>query len=418
MLQRHITARLREALSDTPVVLLHGARQTGKSTLVQRLARSKPTRGRYLTLDDAGVLAAASSDPVGFVAGLECPVILDEVQRAPGLFPAIKVVVDRAREPGSFLLTGSANVLLVPRISESLAGRMEVTQLMPFSQGEIDGRKEGFLEAVFADDVSSSNVAAETRDELVARILRGGYPEVVAREDAVRRSAWFGSYLNTILQRDVRDMAQIEGLTMLPRLLALLSARAGGLLNIADIARLADIPNTTLRRYLALLEMTFLIHLIPAWSANLRTRVVKSPKLTITDSGLMAHLQGLTQERVRERPDTLGPLLENFVATEILKQATWSDRRVSVFHFRSHIGHEVDLVLEDPSGDLVGVEVKAAGSVNPSDFKGLRFLKEALGARFRRGVVLYTGRESIPFGEQLDALPVSALWRLNTKRAR
>ena len=384
---------------------------------MQRLARAKLTRGRYLTLDDAGVLAAASSDPAGFLAGLECPVILDEVQRAPGLFPAIKVVVDRAREPGSFLLTGSANVLLVPRISESLAGRMEVTKLMPFSQGEIDRRNEGFIEAVFGDDVSA-NVPAETGDELVVRILRGGYPEVVAREDVGRRSAWFGSYLNTILQRDVRDMAQIEGLTMLPRLLTLLSARASGLLNTADIARLADIPNTTLRRYLALLEMTFLIHLIPAWSANLRTRVVKSPKLTITDSGLMAHLQGLTQERLRERPDTLGPLLENFVATEILKQATWSDRRVSVFHFRSHIGHEVDLVLEDPSGDLVGVEVKAAGSVKTTDFKGLRFLKEAMGARFRRGVVLYTGRESIPFGAQLDALPVSALWRLNAKRAR
>ena len=260
---------------------------------------------------------------------------------------------------------------------------MEVTKLMPFSQGEIDRRNEGFIEAVFADDVSSVNVPAETRDELVGRILRGGYPEVVAREDAGRRAAWFGSYLNTILQRDVRDMAQIEGLTMLPRLLTLLSARASGLLNTADIARLADIPNTTLRRYLALLEMTFLIHLIPAWSANLRTRVVKSPKLTITDSGLMAHLQGLTQERLRERPDTLGPLLENFVATEILKQATWSDRRVSVFHFRSHIGHEVDLVLEDPSGDLVGVEVKAAGSVKTTDFKGLRFLKEAMGARQR-----------------------------------
>ena len=185
MLRRHITGRLRQALSDTPVVLLHGARQTGKSTLVQRLAR----RGRYLTLDDAGVLAAASSDPAGFLAGLECPVILDEVQRAPGLFPAIKVVVDRAREPGSFLLTGSANVVLVPRISESLAGRMEVTKLMPFSQGEIDRRNEGFIEAVFADDVSSANVPAETRDELVARILQGGYPEVVAREDAGRRAA-------------------------------------------------------------------------------------------------------------------------------------------------------------------------------------------------------------------------------------
>ena len=416
MLRRHILPRLRHALSDTPVVLLHGARQTGKSTLAQRLAKSSRARGRYLTLDDPGVLAAASSDPAGFVAGLERPVVLDEVQRAPGLFPAIKLAVDRAREPGSFLLTGSANVLLVPRISESLAGRIEMIQLMPFSQGEIDGRRENFVDAVFDRNLSRRKAGFETRDQLGARMLRGGYPEVVTRKDPARRSSWFDAYINTILQRDVRDMSHIEGLTMLPRLLALLSTRASGLLNVSDLARLADMPNTTLRRYLTLLEMTFLIQLLPAWSTNLRARLVKSPKLMIGDSGLMAHLQGLNATRLRERPDSWGPLLENFVATEVLKQVTWSERRVSVFHFRAHKGDEVDLVLEDSVGDLVGVEVKASGTVTSSDFKGLRFLKDSLGERFRRGVVLYTGEESIPFEERLEALPVSVLWRPATRR--
>ena len=421
MWQRHILPRLRQALGDTPVVLVQGARQTGKSTLVQWLAEKGLGRGRYLTLDDPGVLAAASSDPLGFVAGLsdaERPVILDEVQRAPGLFPAIKLAVDRAREPGSFLLTGSANVLLAPKISESLAGRMEMLQLMPLSQGEIDGRREVFIDDVFDPDRSAAKLASESREQLVDRMLRGGYPEVVARKDPRRRASWFGSYLDTVLQRDVRDMAQIEGLTKLPRLLALLAARATGLFNVSDIARLADIPNTTLRRYLTLLEMTFLIHLLPAWSTTLRARLVKSPKLMIGDSGLMAHLQGLSEARLRQQPNAMGPFLENFAAMEIIKQATWSERRVSVFHFRAHKGDEVDLVLEDSSGEIVGVEVKASGTITSSDFKGLRFLQDSIGARFRRGVVLYTGEEAIPFGERLEALPVSALWQPRAKRKR
>ncbi|HXV61910.1 MAG TPA: AAA family ATPase, partial [Vicinamibacteria bacterium] len=241
MLRRHVTPRLEQALSDTPVVLLHGARQTGKSTLVQSLAESGSFRGRYLTLDDATILAAASSDPDGFLAGLELPIILDEVQRAPGLFPAIKMAVDRARKPGSFLLTGSANVLFVPRVSESLAGRIELIPLMPLSQGEIEGRRERFIDAAYDEEISRKRISAETRDELISRMLRGGYPEVVTRKNPDRRASWFGSYLNTILQRDVRDLSHIEGLTDLPRLLSLLAARASGLLNVSDIARLADI---------------------------------------------------------------------------------------------------------------------------------------------------------------------------------
>jgi len=295
---------------------------------------------------------------------------------------------------------------------------MEMVQLMPFSQDEIDGSREVFVDDVFDRELSRTKLATETRDQLVDRMLRGGYPEVVARKDPGRRSSWFGSYLDTILQRDVRDIAHIEGLTKLPRLLALLAARATGLFNVADIARLADIPNTTLRRYLTLLEMTFLIRLLPAWSTTLRARLVKSPKLMIGDSGLMAHLQGLNKARLRSQPDSMGPFLENFVAMEILKQATWSKRQLSVFHFRAHKGDEVDLIIEDTNGELVGVEVKASATIRSSDFKGLRFLKDSLGSRFRRGVVLYTGGESIPFGEKLEALPVSVLWQRTARRAK
>jgi hypothetical protein len=254
MFRRNLTAPLLKALADSPVVLLHGARQTGKTTLVKTLAR-KQHRARYLTLDDAGVLSAARSDPAGFIGGLEGPVILDEVQRAPGLFVAIKAAVDRDRRPGRFLLTGSAHVMLLPQLSDSLAGRMELLTLWPLSQGEIEGVVEGFIDAAFG----VLPVLAEQKADPIARALRGGYPEVLRRTDEEGRRNWFGSYVTTILQRDVRDLAHIEGLTEMPRLLSLLAARAAGIQNFSELAQSSRIAPTTLKRYLALLETTFLI---------------------------------------------------------------------------------------------------------------------------------------------------------------
>lgn len=397
------------AAGDTPVVLLHGARQTGKTTLAQAVGRKHGAA--YFSLDDGATLAAASSDPDGFIAGLPGPVVLDEVQRALGLFLAIKAAVDRDRTPGRFLLTGSANVLMLPRLSESLAGRMEVLTLWPLSQSEMAGSEGRFVEALFGARFSHRQLQVGT-DGLARRIVQGGFPEAVARRGADRRSAWFRSYLTTVLQRDVRDLANIEGLTQLPQLLALLATRTAGLLNFSDLSRSVSIPMTTLKRYFALLEATFLVTLVPPWMTNLGLRLVKSPRLYVADTGIAAHLVGADEERLARDPTLLGQLLENFVVMEIRKQLGWTKRRVSMFHYRTQAGREVDVVLEDAEGGIVGVEVKATSSPNGDDFKGLRSLAEAAGAKFLRGVVLYNGTQVVPFGEDLLAVPVAALWSL------
>lgn len=414
MIQRNITPRLRVALADTPAVLLTGARQTGKSTLVQELAATVHP-ARYLTFDDAGVLAAAQADPAGFLAGLEGAVVLDEVQRAPELFLALKAAVDRDRRPGRFLLTGSANVLLLPRLAETLVGRMEVLTLWPFSQGEIEGLTEGFVDAVFADTLPHLTATRDGWPELLERMLRGGYPEVLERPTEDRRSAWFGSYITTLLQRDVRDLSHIEGLTAVPRLLALLAARTTALLNFSELSRSIAMPQSTLKRYLALLETTFLVQPLPAWSSNLGKRLVKAPKVILNDTGLITSLLALNRERLTVDRGLAGPLLENFVVMELRKQAAWSRTRTLLFHCRTQTGQEIDVVLEDSAGRLVGIEVKASATVSAHDFKGLHALAEMAGPRFQRGVVLYTGTEPLPFGARFQALPVQALWRLGSR---
>lgn len=412
MRRRHLQPSLLRALADTPVVLVNGARQVGKTTLVRALSGR-----RYLNLDDATVLAAARSDPGGFLAGLTGPVTLDEVQKAPELFPAMKAAVDRARRPGRFLLTGSTDVLLLPRLSESLAGRMEVLSLWPFSQGELAGGREGFVDALFARRLPDVSRGDLSRRHLVERVLRGGYPEVQRRAASTRRAAWFGSYLTALIQRDIRDLANIDGVTVLPRLLGLLAARSSGTLNVADLSRDAAIAQTTLTRYLGLLTATFLVKTVPAWAANLGKRLVKSPRIHLSDTGLACHLLGMSPARLVREPQHLGPLLESFVTTELLKQIPWSRARPNLFHFRTHTGQEVDLLLEDAGGRVVGIEVKAAATVRAEDFRGLRVLEEATGRRFVRGVVLYGGAEPVSFGPQLVALPLETLWRLRAEPA-
>ena len=409
MRSRSLAPRLLEALADSPVVLLTGARQTGKSTLVQHLAATEHP-ARYLTLDDPTVLAAAQSDPAGFVAGLEGNVVLDEIQHAPELLPAIKLSVDRDRRPGRFLLTGSAKVLLLPRVAESLVGRMENLTLWPFSQSEIEGAPGNFVEEFLAREWSPSACPPESRRSLLQRVVRGGYPEVLTRAAAHRRQAWFASYVTTILQRDVRDLANIEGLTAMPRLLALFAARATGLLNYAEVSRSIGLPQSTLKRYMALLETTFLLQLQPPWSGSLGRRLVKSPKVLLSDTGLMAYLLGLEGEEMTEDSALVGPLLENFVAMELLKQSSFTRSRPQLLHFRMQTGREVDVVLEDRAGNVAGIEVKASASVSARDFDGLRALEEQSGKRFRRGAVLYSGSEAISFGPRLHALPTSVLW--------
>lgn len=406
--QRNLRHAVDIALKDTPVVLLHGARQTGKTTLAKAIAR---VRGiRYVTLDDHPTLEAALNDPPAFIQGLGRSAVIDEVQNAPNIFRAIKASVDRDRKPGRFLLTGSANVLVLPRLGDSLAGRMEIISLHPFAQDELHGRRSGFIDALFAARPRMSDSTVLARKQVAALVVAGGYPEVLARKSAARKDAWYGAYVTSILQRDVRDISNIAGLTDLPRLLAALALRSSGLLNLADLSRTLDIPHSTLRRYMALLEATFLSTPLPAWSGHRGKRLVKAPKLHLADSGFAAQLAGIGTAAELLQGPTFGPLLETFVVNELRKMAGWNKARVKLHHFRTEAGREVDVVLEDPKGRIVGVEVKAAMAVGSNDMTGLKHLRETAGARWLRGVLLHPGLGVTPFAKDLHAVPLSALW--------
>jgi predicted AAA+ superfamily ATPase len=299
--------------------------------------------------------------------------------------------------------------MTLPRLSESLAGRMEIIPLFPFSAGELAGQREGFIKRLFEGTIAKPK-AVSARDDLPARLVRGGYPEAVQRKAEDRRSAWFASYISTILQRDVRDLARVDGLHALPNLLKLLAARTSGLLNLADVGRDAGLPHTTLTRYLALLETAFLVHRLPAWSPNLGKRLVKASKLHLVDTGLACHLVGTDHRRLSEDRSLLGRMLETFVVGELRKQLSWADPHTALCHFRTAAGSEVDVLLEKADGTVAGVEVKASATVGTSDFAALRELRDQLGKRFRAGMVLYTGDQWVPFGDKLWLVPLAALW--------
>jgi uncharacterized protein len=406
MLDRSLMPDLRAALGDTPVTMLIGPRQSGKSTLAQALA-GELGGARYVSLDRGLNLAAAREDPAGFVGGEQRTLIVDEVQRVPELMLEVKAAVDADRRPGRFVLTGSADVLSLPRVSETLAGRVEVLRLWPLSQGEIEGHRDGFLEALLAGEpeAPAGAAGASTKEDLLKRIEAGGFPEAVARAGS-RRARWFDSYLDTMLQREVRDLANVAGLTELPRLMLLLASRATGLLNYAGISRDLGMPQTTLKRYLALLETAFLVLPVPAWFRNVGKRLIKSPKLLLSDPGLLAHLLGggAASERA------FGPLLENFVLMEIVKQASVSPARPPVFHYRGADGQEVDAVIEPRGGPVCAVEVKAAATLSPRDSRGLKSLAAALGDEFGTGVILHTGSEAVRLAPKVWALPLPVLW--------
>ncbi|MDR0826540.1 MAG: ATP-binding protein [Desulfovibrio sp.] len=418
MNKRNIYSKLVESLADTPVVFLRGARQTGKTTLVKQLC-AEPAQSaspvlhqrQFISLDSATALAGALDDPTGFLRGLDKPVVIDEAQRARGLMLAIKEDVDSRRDAGRYLLTGSANILTLPGIADSLAGRMEVLTLYPLSQGEIAGTRDDFIDALFQQTFPCSGRTAELpKAALFAAMTLGGYPEVISRSSAKRRAAWFDSYITTLVERDIRDIANIQDRSALIRLLRLLGVRSGTLHNQAETARSAGLPNSTLARYLPLLEALFLVWFLPAWSSNMGKRLVKSPKVHICDSGLACHLCGADTERLGKNPILAGRLLESFVAGELQKQSSWTDHPVTLYHYRSQSGDEVDMVMEDRAGRICAVEVKMAASVGAHDIKGLAALRDSLDDQFIRGVVAYTGQEVIPLGDRIFAVPIRMMF--------
>jgi uncharacterized protein len=408
---RWIEAAVADALVDTPVVVINGARQVGKSTLAEGLQ----FRGTvdFVTFDDAQVRRAAEIDPRGFVDRPVDTMVIDEAQLAPGIFRAVKAEVDRDRRPGRFVLTGSSRLLAAPDMAESLVGRVDLVELWPFSQGEIDGVRDGFVDAIFAEPRAMLRNGSLLRADIAQRICTGGFPEVVGRVPS-RRARWFRSYVTTSVQKVVAQLADIERVAEMPRLLRMCAARSGTELNVASIANELGIPARTGSAYLAHLETAFAVQLIPAWSTNLSSKVVHRPKISIVDSGLAAYLNGQTPASLLGSPEVFGQLLETFVGNELRRQITWSETQPTLWHFRDRNGPEVDLVLEAPDGRLVGVEVKATKSPRSSDFRGLRFLADRLGARFHAGVVLSLAPEAVPMGEKMLSLPIESLWRAAT----
>jgi predicted AAA+ superfamily ATPase len=362
----------------------------------------------YITLDDQTALEAAKSDPTGFIRGLD-RAIIDEIQRAPDLLLAIKKTVDEDYRPGRFLLTGSANVLTLPRIADSLAGRMETIHMLPLARAEIEGRPSTFLERLFEGKPQSQRDAI-VGDDLVQLVLLGGFPEAISRESERRRQDWLRSYLTSILTRDLRDIAEVEKLTELPKFVRLLAEHSGQLVNYSQFGSGINVSYKTGQRYVGLLEQVFLIATVQPWFSNSLKRMIKTPKLHFLDSGLLAMVRGLTFDRVKADRGTFGALLESFVFSEVMKLMTASDLRLTPYHFRDRETREVDIVLERDDGMVVGIEVKASATVKAGDFSGLRALAEASGDRFAFGVVLYDSADIVPFGDRLAAAPLSCLW--------
>jgi predicted AAA+ superfamily ATPase len=405
---RFAAPRLCEALADTPVVLVHGPRQCGKTTLAQMVG--EPRGYAYFSFDDPVALAAATADPVGFVAELPERAILDEVQRAPGIFVALKTVVDRRRVPGRFILTGSTSVLLVPRLSDSLAGRMEILRLFPLAQCEIARNSPRLLDALFAGRFKT-RAYERLGKRLAERITAGGYPAALARAAPPRRMAWYRDYVETIVKRDVRDMTRIRALDALPRLLALAAGQTARLLNVADLASPFQLSRPTIAEYVGLLEQLFLLERLPPWHSNRMSRLVKTPKLHVGDTGVACALLRLDAVALNADRAMLGRLLETFVFQELRRQGSGQDEPVEFFHFRDKDGVEVDVVAERGT-QVAGVEVKASSTVTNEDFGGLRKLRQATGKRFAAGIVLYDGESSASFGDGLWAVPIRALWEM------
>lgn len=403
--RRYAESLLTTALGDTPVVMVTGPRQCGKTTLVREFVRGKR---EFLTLDDDTTLAAAHADPTGFVRELGT-VTIDEIQRAPDLLRAIKKSVDEQRKPGRFLLTGSANLLTVPQVADSLAGRMEIVNLFPLAQAEIHGQKPSFLKAAFEGKPCKPGKLLLGSD-LVETVLVGGYPEMLRRSRIDRRQAWARDYIRAIVQRDVKDIAEIEKLEQMPRLLQILAQYSGQLTNFTQIGGQIGFDNKTTGKYVGILEQVFLVRRIEPWFRNELSRLIKTPKLHFLDSGLLATLMGATPERIAKDRVGFGALLETFVLSEVLKHVSWAGNRHMLYHYRDKDQDEVDIIVQDETGALIGIEIKASASVGDGDFKGLRKLAKICGKDFRIGLVLFDGEKSVPFGDCLYAAPLSCLW--------
>ncbi len=408
-LDRNIKNRFLTSVYYRPVTLLTGARQAGKSTFVKDLI-SKEHKAAYYTMDDITTYSSATTYPEDFLVSLPNQVILDEVQMVEALYRPLKATVDKDRIAGRFILTGSTSVMMLPKLAEALVGRMDIHTLWPLSMGEKNNHCESFIDAVFSDDFTPRNIHVAIND-IIKEIVKGGYPEVVSLPEDIRQD-WFSSYITAIINRDIKELSQIEGLHQFHNLLRLLAARAGGLLNFADISRSIGVANTTLKRYMSLLQAVLLTVYLPPWFANLEKRIVKSPKIYLNDTGILCFINRINEQRLRADLSLLGGVFENFVVMELTKQIGWSAERVNLSHFRTHAGLEVDIIMENTAGQIVAVEIKSKSNLSGQDMRPLKILQKEIGDRLIRGIILYTGEQVVPFGKNMIAVPIGNLWQL------
>lgn len=364
----------------------------------------------YITLDDLNQLKSASQDPIGFIQNLSAEhIIIDEIQRAPELFLPLKQFVDETRTPGKFLVTGSADALALPQLSDSLAGRMEVISLLPLAACEISGCESTFFENILNGEVPTTNIL-RVRKILIERIINGGFPSAIARESEIRRSAWYVQYINSIIEKDVKDLGHIENIDVMRKLVGLLAHRVGQLVNITELAGKLAISRQTITRYQKLLEQIFIFNTIPAWHLNDGKRVIKSPKLHIVDTGLLCALKRININKLSKNLQLFGSLLESYVLNELKRLATWFPEPLYFYHYRDKDKVEVDIVIETISGEVIGIEVKATATLHNSDFRGLKRLQQLAGDKFLMGLLLYDGDHKNIQGENIYSIPIGAIW--------
>lgn len=400
-------------MAEEPVVALQGSRAVGKTTTLRALAATQGAE--VVDLDDLATRDAVAADPGTFVAGAS-PVCIDEYQHVPALLDAIKAELNLDGSPGRFVVTGSTRHDALPLAAQALTGRLHLMPIYPFSQGEIAGVEERFVETLFADprSVVTATPSQTSKADYVAKVVAGGFPPVLQRNTESGRARWFDDYVKLSLERDVADLARIQQKAALPELLARLAAQTGQVLNIAAAGAAAGLTKRTADNYVKLLEALFLVYRLPAWGKTLRARTAALPKLHVIDSGLAARLLRLSTAKLG-RPDAtalqqFGHLLESFVVGEVRKQASWMDGVVAIGHWRTRGGAEVDLIVERDDGAVIAFEVKAGSRVSKSDLAGLRVVREALGSAFVAGVALHTGTRSYVADERIYALPVDRLW--------